>query len=272
MMELRATPETCANCKVMACYKGSDKAPGCPMFEFPRTMDDNAKCNLCGNCIKSCPNDSIRLSARVPSKELWFIKKPKFEESFLAVIIMGIVLVQNITMLEIGAKAQSFIKGITGISSYPLTFTIMFMIAMAIPVLALFLTGRLVGMANGESAASNFARFGYALIPLDLAGHLAHNLFHLLAEVKTVFYTGIALFGIRVQGSTALVSNGTIQVMQFALVGIGTLLSLYTAYRVAKSNFQGDIVLKASIPVIGFIVILALVNVYLFTLPMGYRM
>lgn len=272
IMELRATPEKCSKCREMACYKGNEKAPGCPMFEFPRTMEDNAKCNFCGNCVKSCPNDSIRLSARVPSKELWFIKKPKLEESFLAVIIMGIVFVQNITMLEIGAKALGFIEHITGISNYPVTFTITFFIAMAIPVLALYLVGWLAGIANGETAIRNFARFGYALIPLDLAGHLGHNLFHLLAEGKSVFYTGITLFGIRAQGSPAIVSNETIQILQFILVGLGTLFSVYTAYRIAKSNFQEEKAFKSSAPVIILIIVLTIANLYLFTLPMGHRM
>ena len=42
----------------------------------------------------------------------------------------------------------------------------------------------------------NFARFGYAVIPLDLAGHMAHNLFHLLAESGSVVYNVAALAGL----------------------------------------------------------------------------
>jgi polyferredoxin len=101
MVALRATPEVCATCKSKAaCYNGSEKGPGCPMFEFPRQMDSNANCNLCAACIKTCPNGSIQLTVQPPTKELWSIKKPKFEQAFLAVVIMGIVFIQNITMLE----------------------------------------------------------------------------------------------------------------------------------------------------------------------------
>jgi ferredoxin len=94
------------------------------MFEMPGIMDSSAKCNLCGNCVKVCPNNSVTIQARVPSRELWFIKKPRIEESFLAIIILGIVFVQNITMLDIWPKAQTFIEGITGTTSYTVTFTI----------------------------------------------------------------------------------------------------------------------------------------------------
>jgi hypothetical protein len=211
------------------------------------------------------------VSLRPPSKELWFIKKPKFEESFLAIVIMGIVLVQNITMLDVGARIQSYIGSITGISSYSFTFTITFIIAMAIPVIALFLTSRLAGIANGESAIKNFTRFGYALIPLDLAGHMAHNLFHLLAEGKSVIFTGLSLFGINMQGSAAITSIETIQILQFALVGLGTLISLYTAYRISRSN-NSNKAISSLIPVAVLILVLTIVNLYLFTLPMAHRM
>lgn len=70
MLELKGTPEKCSKCKVAACYNGNEKAPGCPMFEFPRTMESVANCNLCGHCVKSCPNDSIKIAPRIPTKGL----------------------------------------------------------------------------------------------------------------------------------------------------------------------------------------------------------
>lgn len=266
VLELRADSEKCSRCRDKYCYKGKGDIPGCPMFELPGQMDSSAKCNLCGNCVKVCENGSVTVSARVPSKELWFIRKPKIEESFLAIIIMGIVFVQNITMLEIWKDAQRIIEGITGTASYTVTFTITFLIAMAVPVLALYLTSRLAGVYNKETAMSNFTRFGYALIPLDLAGHLAHNLFHLLAEGKSVLYTGISILAPGFKGgSPALFSNGTIQILQFVLIGLGLAASVYTAYKISKS-------FASFAPYAVLLVILAAVNIYLFTLPMSMRM
>ncbi len=273
-LELRADGTICGNCKDKFCYKGKDNIAGCPMFEMPGVMDSSAKCNLCGNCVKVCPNNSVTIKARVPSSELWFIKRPRIEESFLAIIILGIVFVQNITMLEIWQKAQTFIEGITGTTSYAVTFTITFVIAMLVPVAVLYLTGWLAGKFNGEAALANFIKFGYALIPLDLAGHLAHNLFHLLAEGKSVLYTAIAMFKPGYEGgSAALVSNGTIQVMQFVLIALGLLASLFTAYKISGFNFSGTrkFLLTFSTYAI-LLIILAIVNVYLFTLPMSMRM
>ncbi|MHB8172014.1 MAG: 4Fe-4S binding protein [Thermincolia bacterium] len=272
LVELRATPEICAKCDVKACYNGNEKAPGCPMFEFPRSMDDSARCNLCGHCVKTCPNDSIRISSRTPTSELWFIKRPKVEESFLAIVIMGIVFVQNITMLEIWGKILTWLEHALGITSYSLIFTLTFLIAMALPVAALTLASWLVKLGNGESVKTNFARFGYALIPLDLAGHVAHNLFHLLAEGKAVVFTALAMFGIESHRlSPALAAPETIKILEFVLLGLGAIGSLYGAYRIAKFN-DGVKYIRSFLPMAILIVVFTLVNVYLFLLPMAMRM
>jgi polyferredoxin len=274
MLELRANKDKCRKCKDNYCYKGKGDISGCPMFELPGSMDSCAGCNLCGNCVKVCPNNSVVISARVPSRELWFIRKPRIEESFLAIVIMGIVFVQNITMLEIWKEAQGFLEGITGTSNYTVTFTVTFLIAMAVPVLLLYLTSWLAGLSNKESAIANFTRFGYALIPLDLAGHLAHNLFHLLAEGKSVLYTGIALLAPGYEGgSPALLADGTIQILQFVLIGLGLAASVFTAYKISINTFsQSNRQLASFVPFALLLVILAVFNLYLFTLPMSMRM
>ncbi|QNB48396.1 4Fe-4S binding protein [Thermanaerosceptrum fracticalcis] len=268
-VELRATPDICKDCKTASCFKGNGKVPGCPMFEFPRTMDTNARCNYCGYCVKSCPNDSIQVSLRVPTRELWFIRKPSFEESFLAIVIVGIVFIQNITMLDVWGKMLAFLENLTGTSNYAVIFTIAFLIAMGSTVALLFITSFFA--KKTESTTVNFARFGYALIPLDLAGHLAHNLFHLLAEGKSIFYTFIALFTEMPEGSPALVSNDVIQLLQFALIGLGVLGSIYTVYRIAKYNYQDDFKRPFLVHTI-LVILLGILNIYLFTLPMMSRM
>ena len=273
MVELRATPEVCKNCKTASCYKGTSEVPGCPMFEFPKTMDSSAECNLCGNCVKNCPNDSITISTRIPTKELWNIKKPKIEVAFLSIVIMGIVFVQNITMLKIWGEILNSLENFLGTTNYYITFTVTFFIAMLIPVVLLLLTGLIAKKFNKADLKENFARFGYAVIPLDLAGHIAHNLFHLLAEGKSVGYTFMGLFGMEYHGaSTAILSNSTIQTLQYIIIAIGTVGSIYTAYRIAKSSQTKEKLLGTSIVYTILMILLAVANILLFSLPMAMRM
>jgi ferredoxin len=271
-MELRATPSKCAKCSVQACYRGGEKAPGCPMFEFPRAMDTNARCNLCGYCVKNCPNDSIRISARIPSSELWGIRRPKFEESFLACVIMGVVFVQNITMLGVWKGILSWLEGVTGTDSYFVTFTIAFAVAMALPILALFGASYFANLTGKRGVLATFTIFGYALIPLDLAGHLAHNLFHLLAEGKNILYTALSMFGVQSQGSAALLDSATIQVLQYLLVVAGVAGSAYTAYRISSGKSTGARGTATWLPIATLAVVLGIANLVLFYLPMVMRM
>ena len=272
MLALQGTPEKCAKCNVSACYKGNEKAPGCPMFEYPRTMATMAECNLCSYCVKSCPNDSITLKVRLPTQELWSIRKPHFATAFLAAVIMGIVFVQNVTMLSIWQPILKGVENISGTSNFDINFTIVFVIFMAIPILLLGIASYAAKKANRASIVQNFAKFGYSIIALDVAAHIAHNLFHLFAEGGNILITGAALFGKTLENvSPALFSTATIQVMQYGLVALGIVGSLYTAYRISKSNFA-DNRWASVIPYWVLILLFGVANFILFSLPMEHRM
>lgn len=271
-IELRATPQICATCKTQSCYRGNGQTPGCPVFEFPRVMSTSASCSLCANCIKTCPNDSIRLIPRMPTRELWFMSRPRLEESFLAAVIVGIVFVQNVTMLSFWQPAMGWLTDVF-LGSRTLSFTVVFIAAMAIPLGMMMAAARFSGTVTGESFTQNFARFGYAVIPLDLAGHVAHNLFHLLSEGRAIGFNAAALVDYHVAGSAELVSAGTIQVLQFAIVGLGIAGSLYTVRRIAVRTGAESTVfaLRALAPHLIVLALFGIVNLYLFTLPMAHR-
>lgn len=273
MVALRATPSICATCKSQAaCFNGTATSAPCPLFEFTRKMDSNANCNLCASCIKSCPNGSITLTLRVPTQELWFIRTPRLPEAFLAVVIMGIVFVQNVTMTELWAGILDTIAQLVGTANYAVTFTVAFLVAMATPVALLSLTSWAAGRFNGENVVSNFTRFGYAIIPLDVAGHVAHNLFHLFAEGKAVWYTLLTFLGIaQPQGSAAILSPGTIQLLQYTLIVLGAAASLYTAYRIGRSACGATPWRRALVPYALLLLLLGVVNIGLFVLPMAHR-
>lgn len=267
-LELRGTAEICRTCKTQSCFKGSEQAEGCPMFQFVRTMDSSAECNICGNCVKNCPNDSIKLQVRVPTKELWSLKNPKLEHASLAAVIMGIVFVQNITMLEIWGQILETISIVTGTSNYVVNFTIAFIISMVLPILLLLGAAKLatlLGMPN--TIKKNFILFGYAFIPLDLAGHLGHNLFHIITEGKAIWFNSLAFLGNEVTSSElSLASTSTVQMLQYFIITIGLLGSSYTAYKMGKkASF------KAMMPYYGLMLLLGIINIYLFSLPMSHR-
>jgi hypothetical protein len=145
---------------------------------------------------------------------------------------------------------------------------------MLIPITMLGLTSWIAKKFNGESLLQNFTRFGYAIIALDMAGHIAHNLFHLLAEGKSIVFTGLALLGQSLGHdlSPALASPETIQMLQFALIALGFAGSLYTAYRIAQTNYATEKVWRTFVPYAVLMVVLGVMNIWLFVLPMAMRM
>lgn len=275
MVELRAQPDVCKTCTSRAaCYNGTDTVAACPLTTFPRTMEDNANCNLCGNCVKSCPNGSLTLTLRKPTSELWAIRVPHIEGSFLAMAIMGIVLIQNVTMLSVWSDLLDWIGATTGITSYPAIFTAAFAVAVAVPVGLMMGASKVAGRRNGASTLANVARFGYAFIPLDVAAHIAHNLFHLLAEGKSVFSTVLVLFGgAPVEGSTAVLGTGSIQLLQYFVLAIGIAATAYAVHRITRGYHDtGHRYQWTLVPMMAVVAALSILNLWLFALPMAHRM
>jgi hypothetical protein len=237
-------------------------------------MDSSADCTLCAHCVKNCPNDAISLTVRPPTRELWFIRNPRIEASALAVAIMGIVFIQNITMLDVWQSVLGWVRDTTGVTSYPVTFTVAFVVAIGLPAGLLAAAAALARRGGGGSVLGGFASFGYALIPLDVAGHIAHNLFHLLAEGKAVVTTAVATAGgVGGHGSSALVSTATIQVLQYLIVAAGIAGSLVTVWRIARARRGSIRSLPAVLaPYVGLVAVFGVVNLLLFALPMGMRM
>ena len=269
---LRANQDNCkkVGCRELWCANGSPRAAACPLYEVPRTMDSNRDCNMCGNCVKSCPHGSLRVELRKPTSEFWDIRKPRLDVAFLAIVLVGVVIVQNLTMLGIYETLLGKFEAATGITNTNVAFTLIFLAAMALPVLLLAGASWASSRLTGGSMLRDFAIFGYALIPLDLAAHMAHNLFHLLGEGLAVPRSAVLWLGGTWTGGTELLNTATIEVLQYLLVGAGIAATVYASYRIARSA-HGKAGWRALIPQLLLIAVLVGVNIYLFSQPMMHR-
>ncbi len=291
-LELRADNRICKTCKSPSCYKGTEKVHGCSMFEYPRTMDSNRFCNFCSNCIKTCPHDAIRINPRPPTSELWFIKKPRLEDSFLATALIGIVVSQTVIMLDVWEPFMKWFENVTGITNYTIAWTLIFAGAMLIPILfmlaASFVSSRgtgkalipswrnsqdaeisLIGSENSaDSWRNNFIRFGYALIPLGLGIHLAHNAKHFLGEGFSVIYATASLAGINITGDLSVLNMPTIQVMQYILTILGIIGATYTAYKINLNNPDSK---SSVLPYVIVILLFGAMALWMYTVPMAAR-
>jgi transcriptional regulator with AAA-type ATPase domain/polyferredoxin len=71
-VRLQARREVCqASCAGNECYKGSEYARGCPMFNHALFLTGGQHCKLCFECLRACPSRSPRLVLRLPLRDVW---------------------------------------------------------------------------------------------------------------------------------------------------------------------------------------------------------
>ncbi|MCP4516380.1 MAG: 4Fe-4S binding protein, partial [Delftia sp.] len=182
-IELRARDTgICAECKTMSCYKGNDKGEGCPTFEFPARMDQNTYCTLCMECLSTCEQGNIALNLRPWGADLVGRLRPRSDEAYLSLIILTLTAFHGLTMTGAWGGITGWISGLFGVGQ-----TVAFSLGMAGMMVApslvyalLVAVSHLLAGTRVVSYHDYFIRYAYALLPIALFYHLAHNLEHLL--------------------------------------------------------------------------------------------
>ena len=242
MVQLRVQPARCRDCPTQGCYRGTERAPGCPVFLFAPGVEDSATCQLCGNCVKNCPRDAIRIWFRRPTSELWDIRQPRLPDAVLAGTVMGVMLVEQVVLLRLWIPLVETTGRLLHVDPYvwyPLVYGVLLAGFVAAPLvglaLASFVSQALAGTVSRAEVLQNFATFGYAIIPLALAGHVAHSLYHLLTRSRTVPFAFLAMVG-RFPGSSpaAWLPNSAVFPIEMTVLALGAAGSLYVGYRLAR--------------------------------------
>jgi polyferredoxin len=268
-VQLRANRRVCATCTSRAaCYHGTGTVDGCPLFSFPRTLDTAATCNLCARCLRSCPDGAIAVRTRLPLSELWSIRRPQLEEAALAMAIMGVVLIQNLS--EVSGWSPWLLRT-SAATGCPLVvvFTVVFVATVCLPVVLLVAASAVAARHNGDGVRANFSRFGYALIPLDIAAFIAHTQRDALGEGRRLYVTLARLFGAHpAPGPAALAGPATIRVVQWVAIVVGTVAALYTTRRIVLARYPVRVHRLATLLPYGLLVaLLGVLNAVLFAFP-----
>ncbi len=293
-LELRAKDgSVCAADRAKPCYRGSEASQGCPMFEFPHTMDRNNYCTLCAECVKGCGPDNLILRFRAFGKDLWASSRRALDESYLAVILVGLTLLVTAQMLTawsgwisalsrwLPAGVRSTLRPVTYLS---LTESVLLLggALVAVPLVVCAgaaLADRLAG-AKRLGLRRAFIVFGYMFIPVGLAMHLAHNLAHLLLEGggivpavqrAVMLYTPFSL-GEPDWQALSLAPEPVVGVLQMAtLVGF-FFLSLLAGYRLSLRVYSDPrIASRTLIPMAVLSFVFTVIGVVLLNQPMGMR-
>ncbi len=240
MFEVRGNKKVCqTQCGEHTCYKGTATVDGCPLFSYPASMNMNAECMMCLNCLKSCENRGVQLNLRPPLQEIWRNGQTNLGLSVFGVALVGMMAKHQFPKLTSWVATQQRLGW-----SEQFTHTVLYFGFILIGLAAFWVASTLSAAASREGVTKNMATYGVAFIPIALSGHVAHltheilgeKLYLLLAYLVKVFESVVK--GIPIAASTVqiapFVPEPVITFLKFLLVAGGVAGSIVALIMVSR--------------------------------------
>lgn len=281
-LEIRSKEKAvCDACRTKDCILGNENGYPCPIYEYPGGMKKNINCILCTECLKSCPSDNMTVNVRPFFTDLSRGFKGRYDEALLALTLLGLTIYHGFTMLPIWfGWAVATMK--SNYTLYLVTFTTLLIGFVVVPVAIHYITAWLARLLSGIhdiSVRAIFINYAYALLPVAIFYHLAHNIAHLNMEglkilpvLSDPFGWGWNLFGTGEWQVGAILGGASIRDFQFAVILIGLIVSLTLSYRVSQRLFARERgVITVMVPMIVSIVGYSCVGMATLLFPMALR-
>ncbi|MBM4467434.1 MAG: 4Fe-4S binding protein [Chloroflexi bacterium] len=273
----RKDAAVCRKCESKACFSGSERTYGCPMFEYQgRGMDKNNDCILCTECIKSCPHSNIGMRLRLWGHDLWARREGRLDESIGAVVIAALVTTVSLFLVMFLPPLKSLMDKILPAGAPPndwprvVSISLLYLGGVAASLLLMYGFSYLSKLFSGVkdvTAKSLFIHFGYAAVPLGIMKFLSDITDHVLRTWGAVFGVINALLQdfplnrVMTEEITVkqVLSAGQTYLLQTVMIAIGFSFSLYVAYKLAERKFSDrDVAFRTFLPIGAFLFILTM--------------
>lgn len=284
-VEVRArSAGTCTKCRTKECVTGSDTAYGCPTFLYPGKLEANTYCIQCMECIQACPHDNLAINLRPWGSDLVTDGKPRTDEAYLALLMLAITGFHGLTMTPAWAQLIDAIRQASGagrILGFSLGMTLLMLgpIALYAGLVGLsMLLGR-DRLLTPLRYRDYFIRYAYALLPIALFYHIAHNMEHLLMEGPKVlamasdpFGWGWNIFGTAGWVIPPMISLDKLWLVQAFLVLIGHVYSLWIAHKTSLRLFdESRAAFRSQLPMLAAMIAFSVFSLWLLKQPMEMR-
>jgi len=282
-VEVRATDrDLCRTCTTRSCYHGSAAGEACPTFQYVGAMTQNTYCISCMECVKTCEADNVGLRLRPWGADLLGNLRPRSDEAYLALLLLALTGFHGLTMTATWGRLVDGMRAGLGIGE-PVAFTLGMIAIMVGPVLLyamLVAASRWSARGTTTSYRQHFIRYAYALLPIALFYHLAHNSEHLVTEgprlialASDPFGWEWNLFGTARWEMGALVGMQTLWAIQVLLVVVGHVYSIWAARGAAGALFVDPrAALRSQLPMLAAMVAFSVMSLWLLRQPMEMRM
>ena len=277
MIGLRSSKSTCRErCSSDWQRVLREEAGACPLYELPMAMESNRNCNLCGQCVKFCHQDSMHLGMLHPGVELSRLKRPLTGEAFFLVALLAVAFVEVIQTTRVFPSYMKWVMESTPFTSYDVAFSVSFVALAGLMVAAHALASHASARLARGGRPLNLSRFAYAFVPLVLAGYLglavlrvgSHGVRAVQVTVNQLAFS-FAPFDLLppVRGSFYDADPLT-KALQIGILAAGTLGALYVVRRVAAGDGKGRAWARA-LPHIALVLLVSGIFGFAFLLPSG---
>lgn len=281
-VEVRASDRSlCRSCETRSCFHGNDKGDPCPTFQYLGTMDQNTYCISCMECVKSCELDNVAIQLRPWGEDLRTLRRPRSDEAYLALIMLSLTGFHGLTMTGAWGRMVEQVRHALGIGEAA-AFSLGMAAIIVGPVLlyaTLVAISRWIARDASRGYREHFLRYAYALLPIALFYHLAHNSEHLLMEGQKLialasdpFGWQWNLLGTAMWTPAPPVSMEMLWGVQVLLVLVGHVYSLSAARQTADALFSDRrSATRSQLPMLVAMILFSIMSLWLLKQPMEMR-
>jgi polyferredoxin len=279
-IEVRSRDKSvCTKCTTIDCFKGNEKGYACPTYEHLGRMEKNTYCIMCMECTRSCEKDNVAFNLRPFGVDLLKVHQAQTDEAALVLVMLAMTSFHGLTMTPLWFSMTGWLEEWLGVG-YVAAFTIGMCASLIVVALfyLLVMLGAWTIIGKRLPLTELIIKNAYALLPIALFYHLAHNVMHFAMEGEKIvsaisdpFSWGWDLFGTALRPSGPLISIYTVWYLQVIFIIIGNVWSLYMVHRVALHLYGPKRSLKAEFPLVGAVIVYSLISLYLVAQPMEMR-
>lgn len=174
-------PEICKTHPTKDCYQGNENGHGCPWMTYPGTLDRNAECGLCMECLRTCPLDNVSVVLQKPGIDL----APKthraplrMDEAFKGFIMLAAALLYSTVLLGPwgGLKLAAFNVGSLPWLAYAGALLLLALVGLPAFYLLGSKASHILSLDRSIPLRKRFLQSTVGLVPLGLGAWVAFSL------------------------------------------------------------------------------------------------
>ena len=281
--------KTCEDCTTLECYHGNENIEPCPTNLVMGRLTQNTYCTSCGACSMSCPHENVGWRLRGIGDEITHASRNtalrgRVDEAWFILGLVALTIFHGITMMPYWeGSIQKFAYMIGDSGQLLMSFSTGMFVSMLVPIILFMIVIMMTQslLRTKEEYNRIFSAFALSILPLAFTYHIAHNLTHLVRESAGFWGAAFNPLGkdalplgmheLHMRHMNPLIADDIV----FAVQGLLVLFGFWLALRIARKRFHqvstnsGNI---AFAPILCFISVISLVDLWLLMQPMVMRM